>query len=266
MRADVHVVLQHPEMRDAIQRIGHARRDTLMIRTPLQLSRTMISVSKSMRRPMRLTTPDRAGGRERIHAQPAHRIPDLERQRVDPHPHMREIAAIAARARHRWRRRWPRPLIIASGCRRAASSSSGTVGHIVLAVGIDLQRVREPRGQRRLAAGHHRRALAAVLRQPLDAHPAGARRDLRQRRLRRRVRAVIDDETGQTERLQRLHHLRDGAGMVVERNDDAGSSSAEQDTRPLEQAARPRVGSRRTVSRRPASAGQAQRRRLHPAG
>jgi hypothetical protein len=94
----------------------------------------------------------------------------------------------------------------------------------VLAVGVDLHRVRKAGGVSLPEAGHHRLALAAVSRMAAQVHPLRlAFGDLVQHFAAGLAAAVIDDPAVQPKGLESLDGAGNGAFVTVKGDDDAGS-------------------------------------------
>ena len=111
-------------------------------------------------------------GREWIDAKSAHRVLDVRRQRVDAHPERRQLAADAARGRRaRVEHRHAGHDRVGMLARELGDARNG--GEIVLAVGVDLQRVRATGGVRGVESGEHRDSLAAIDRAADQREPGG---------------------------------------------------------------------------------------------
>ncbi len=137
----------------------------------------------------------RQGGRQRVDPKTAHRIRYLQRQAVDPHPHMGEVArvkpALGDAGIVLWitahQRLWMAPRQV---------EEAADVGQVMLAIGVHLQGVAEAQSCRFAQTGHHRAALALIDRQGHQMHIRGLCQ-LRQHLGAVRVAGVVDQHTGQ---------------------------------------------------------------------
>jgi len=138
---------------------------------------------------------------------------------------VRQVTAVEARLRH--------ALVIhgstenhRTGFGARGLDKTRDVGGVVLAVGVDLQRVRVVRAARGAQPRHDRGALAAVDRQTQQRHLCRiSAREFGEHLLGRLVAAVVDDEDRQAVSRQICHGGADRVLVVVDRNHDAGSDA-----------------------------------------
>ncbi len=132
------------------QRIGWLR----------QARRTRMSESKSMRLPM-LAESIKARVGQWVHTKAAHGIADLQRQGVDPHPHVGQVARVKAALGHAvvvFRVAADHRIRVGAG-----GVEEGTdFPQVVLAVGVHLQGVGETQACGFAKAGHDGGAFALV--------------------------------------------------------------------------------------------------------
>src|SRR5581483_7870156 len=154
-------------------------------------------------------------------AEAAERIADGERARFEPHPEVRDPAAVAA-ARRRAGVVARRAADHGIGLALALGEETRHVVQIVLPVGIDLQRVREAALRRFAQAVEHRGAFAAVR---------------------------LDPQHVETVRDEPLDHRAGGGAMVIAGHDGAGAEAHRKSTVPLHTGRRGSAYAKRRLER-----------------
>ncbi|MNZ68949.1 hypothetical protein D3C78_872300 [compost metagenome] len=92
---------------------------------------------------------------------------------------------------------------------------------VVLAIGVNLQRVAEPQAGSLAQAGHDGAALALIDREPEQEHLVASCQLIQHGRT-RRVAGVIHQYARHMTGEQRINHSADGGFVVVDRDDGAG--------------------------------------------
>ena len=114
------------------------------------------------------------------------------------------------------------PVMIAAGLSFARRRHARNRGEIVLAVGVDLQRVGATGGVRRLEPGQYGDAFAAVHRATDQSEPARfVRRQFVEHRGAARVAAVIDEPAFVAVHLEGRNGLTNRMLVIKERNDQS---------------------------------------------
>ena len=157
-----------------------------------------------------------------IDAVAAHAVDDLEAERFNPDPDVRDVAADQALLRNG---------LVVFGTRRPEDAGvpaggldeCGGIRQIVLAVGVDLKRMRIALGGRMFEPRQKRPALASVdlvaQKRHLgmqDGKPVKLARTLG-------ITCVVDDDDGKLQGRKALKHAPEGEPVVAARNDDDGT-------------------------------------------
>ncbi|RMS18764.1 hypothetical protein ALP75_205193 [Pseudomonas syringae pv. actinidiae] len=157
--------------------------------------------------------------RQRVQAKTAHRVANLQRQRVDPYPDVGEIAGVQTTFRHAC----VVLRITADQCFGVLTrllQKHRNIAQVMLAVGIDLQRMAETQPRRFSETGHDRAALALVDRQAHQINVLGLRQ-LLQHGGAGRAAGVVHQHAGQPGCAHGLDNVGHGQLVVEHRNDHA---------------------------------------------
>ncbi len=213
--ADAHVVAPHIEVRHAIGRIGHARGQVLD-RQPAPVQAHHYFGIEIHAPADGLFTDHAQHRRQWIHAEAAHGVAQVQRQRVDPDPDVGGVATVQARLGNTG--------VVGRNatdhCTRVQArgfDEAWQVSRIMLAVGIDLQHVAVASRAGLGETGQHCPALALVHVQAQQVDTLA----LCQRAQHRRapiVRTIVDQQAGQSRSLHAVEHRRDGVLVVVDGN------------------------------------------------
>ena len=219
-RADEQVVEPEPEVRDAVLRVaypsiepphGHA--------APVKPHQHLDVEIHSRAGPLLVQQPDQLG--DRVDPETAHRVADVERKGVEPDEDVGQVAAVEPGSRHVRAEDRPAadhgPGLLPAGCQEP-----GQVADVMLAIGVELQRVGEALPGRGAKPHSDGATLAEVARQAQDLDARIRGRQGIERAGTGRPGAVVDQDAGQPVTPDGGHDGPDGALMVEHGYQHAG--------------------------------------------
>ena len=197
---DAQVVGEHRKVRDAVLRVGHVRGHVDDRQAEPGKAHEDFDIESHAPRNVRAEDAHRGG--QRVEPEAAHRVGHLARQGFDTHPEVGDGAAVQARLGYAVVVDWP-AADHRLGLGRAEFEKARHVGQVVLAVGVNLQRMGQAVGVGLLEAGDHRRAFAAIDGQGDEACLRAVGHRLRQGGAGGRIAAVVDQIDRQIVACQR---------------------------------------------------------------